>query len=61
MTEEKVLNKGIEGEITDKELDQVAGGGEGKANVPPVIYQKGDKNMGFDESLNDNEGTIVIK
>ncbi|MGM9571383.1 MAG: hypothetical protein ACI3ZR_04115 [bacterium] len=27
MTEEKVLNKGIEGEITDKELDQVAGGG----------------------------------
>ena len=29
MTEEKVLNKGIEGEITDKELEQVAGGGLG--------------------------------
>ena len=41
MTEEKVLNKGIEGEITDKELEQVAGGGLGDIVKKGVEIVKG--------------------
>ena len=50
MTEEKVLNKGIEGEITDKELEQVAGGGLGDIVKKGVEIVKGVLGGGSEKS-----------
>ncbi|MGM9571381.1 MAG: hypothetical protein ACI3ZR_04105 [bacterium] len=50
MTEKKVLNKGIEGEITDRDLEEVVGG----------VNQKGNRNTGLSHSFNDNSGNVTI-
>ncbi|MGM9571382.1 MAG: hypothetical protein ACI3ZR_04110 [bacterium] len=57
MTEEKGLNKGIEGEITDRELEDVAGGGWGDIIKTGVEIIKGV--LGGDSKK--SEGTTEVQ